>query len=320
MPVQIFSKQEGGHLPVLLKETLQYLNAEKSGKYVDGTVGNGGHTTEILKANQKSRVLGIDLDQTSLNKLQTKLIEQGLDQKCKLVSGSYKDLEKISQKENFFPVVGLLLDLGFSSMQMDDPARGFSFQSEGPLDMRFDPHQELTAGAVVNRYPKERLENVFKSFGEEKFSRRIADKIIERRKTSPVKTTLELFDLIKLALPKPVQYRAADSARRIFQALRIEVNSELENLKAVLPQAIELLAPGGRLVIISFHSLEDRIVKQYFAKEASTCVCPPDFPTCVCGKTTDIRILTRKPVTATVEEVEANSRSKSAKLRAIEKI
>lgn len=308
------------HVPVLLKETLDYLNAAEGKKFIDGTVGNSGHAFAILKANSEAKVLGIDLDQASVDHLRREVVRQGLDQRISLVQGSYRDIEKIVQEENFGQVDGILLDLGFSSSQLDDPKRGFSFQIDGPLDMRYDVESKLTAEEVVNRYHQDKLERILSEYGEEKFARRISVAIIAKRKESRIITTTELSTVIKYALPISVRFKSNDSIRRVFQGIRIEVNRELENLEKFLPKAIKLLNPKGRLVIISFHSLEDRTVKEFFNHEAKDCVCPPEFPICICDKVSTIKVLTRKPVTATEEEISLNSRSKPAKLRACEKI
>ncbi len=308
------------HVPVLLAEVLNYLNAKQGGKFIDGTVGGGGHTTAILQADKQSEVLGIDLDQTSLGKLKQELARMGLGQRAILVSGNYRDLKQLAEDNNFEPVDGVLLDLGFSSSQVDDSARGFSFQTDGPLDMRYDQEGERTAADIINRYPERELIQVFKEFGEEKLAKPIAISIIKTRRIKPLQTTVQLAEAIRLAVPLPIRFRWNENARRIFQAIRIEVNRELENLKLALPDALSILKPGGRLVVISFHSLEDRIVKEFFNQEAKDCICPPEFPTCVCDKTPGVKILTRKPVEATEEEIKLNSRSRPAKLRAAEKI
>jgi 16S rRNA (cytosine1402-N4)-methyltransferase len=308
------------HVPVLLSEVLEYLNVKKGGKFVDGTVGGGGHLRAILKANAQNEILGIDLDQASLYKLKQELVEEGLDQKVKLIHGSYANINKILSEAGFGPVDGILLDLGFSSLQLDDHTRGFSFATDGPLDMRYNRDAQLSATSVVNQYGPQDLERVISEYGEERFARRIAGKIVETRKSEPITTTKQLFEIIRTSLPLPVRFKASDHIRRVFQAIRIEVNQELMNLSEVLPKMLRLLNPGGRIVIISFHSLEDRIVKEFFVTEAKDCVCPPEFPTCVCDKASTIRILTRKPITASIEEIAMNPRSKSAKLRAAEKL
>jgi len=308
------------HIPVLLNEVIEYLNPSVGKRFVDATVGSGGHLRAILKNNPSAEVLGIDLDQTSLDKLGDQLIQEGLSQRAKLVQGNYKNIDKILEAASWDKVDGILLDLGFSSLQVDDAARGFSFAAAGPLDMRYDSQSRLTAEKVVNSYPPMDLEKVIDSYGEEKFARRIVKAIMDARKTHSINSTLELADVIKSAVPAPVRFRANDNIRRVFQAIRIEVNSELDNLKQVLPKMLDALNPGGRLVIISFHSLEDRIVKEFFAKEAKDCICPPEFPTCVCDKVASLKILTRKPITGSEAEIAENPRSKPAKLRAAEKL
>jgi 16S rRNA (cytosine1402-N4)-methyltransferase len=299
------------HLPVLVKEVVEYLNAKKGGRFVDATAGSGGHVRAIHGSNFKNEVVGIDLDPSSLN---IKL------ERAKLVSGNYKNIDQILVNVGWEKVDGILLDLGFSSVQLDDAARGFSFSLQGPLDMRFDQTAVKTAEAVINRYHPKDLERVIADFGEEKFTRRITAKIVEERKKNPITTTQQLAEIIKSAIPLPLRFRANDNIRRVFQAIRIEVNSELDNLKTALPKMLALLNPNGRLVVISFHSLEDRIVKEFFNTASKGCICPPEFPTCVCGKAASARVLTRKPIMASEEELEINSRSKPAKLRATEKI
>ncbi|MBX4191837.1 MAG: 16S rRNA (cytosine(1402)-N(4))-methyltransferase RsmH [Candidatus Doudnabacteria bacterium] len=303
------------HVPVLLNEVLEQINAKKSGKFVDATVGGGGHIRAIVKSNTSNLGLGIDLDQTSLDKLREELIRDGLNQRISLVHGSYKNIDKILSKKGWESVDGIILDLGFSSFQLDDPDRGFSFANEGPLDMRYDKSAKLTAEEIVNRYHPRDLDRILTEYGEEKLSRRIT-----ARKIAPIQTTAQLAQIVKSAIPLPIRFKSADNLRRVFQALRIEVNSELVNLKEALPKMLKLLNPKGRLIVISFHSLEDRIVKEFFVSEAKDCVCPPEFPTCICNKAASVRILSRKPITAKAEEISQNSRSKSAKLRVIEKI
>lgn len=307
------------HIPVLLKEVVENINAKNGGKFVDATVGGGGHLRAIIESNQQNLGLGIDLDQTSLDKLRGEFTQDGLVQRVKLIAGSYRDIDKILFDLGWLKVDGILLDLGFSSLQLDDGNRGFSYTNEGPLDMRYDQRAKLTAEEVVNRYHPDDLEKILFEFGEEKLSKRVVAKIIEARKTSPIKTTAQLVSIIKTAIPLPIRFKAADHIRRVFQAIRIEVNSELESLRIALPKMLTALNPKGRLAVISFHSLEDRIVKEFFVSESKDCVCPPEFPTCICDKTSSLRILTRKPIVASEEEIEINSRSKSAKLRVVEK-
>jgi 16S rRNA (cytosine1402-N4)-methyltransferase len=308
------------HIPVLLKETLEHLDVKTGLSFVDATVGGGGHTEEILASNPTAKVLGIDLDQASLDKLRSKLTQEGLGQRTKLVQGNYRDIDRILPAQGWDKVDGILLDLGFSSLQLDDSARGFSFSSDGPLDMRYDSQQRLTAEKVVNQYHPSDLERVISEYGEEKLARRIAKAIVEARKKEIIATTAQLAEVVKSAVPLPIRFKANDNIRRVFQAIRIEVNAELDNLRATLPKILSLLNPNGCMVIISFHSLEDRIVKEFMVAESKDCICPPEFPTCVCGKASTLRILTRKPVTAGEEEIAANPRSKSAKLRAAAKI
>ena len=308
------------HVPVLLNEVLAFLDVKNKQKFIDGTAGNGGHLLAIAAQARKAKVMGIDLDQASLDDLQLEVVRKGLSQRIQLVQGSYKDIDQIASEAKFGPVDGILLDLGFSSFQLDDTGRGFSFQSDGPLDMRYDLKNRLTAERVVNTYHQKELEQVFVRYGEEKFARRIAAAIIAKRKESLIKTTKQLAEIIRQALPVSVRFKANDSIRRVFQAIRIEVNHELDNLKEFLPKAINLLNSKGRLAIISFHSLEDRIVKEFFNQQTRDCVCPPEFPTCVCDKISTVKILTRKPVTAGSEEISVNPKSKPAKMRAIEKI
>jgi 16S rRNA (cytosine1402-N4)-methyltransferase len=227
---------------------------------------------------------------------------------------------RMVNEQDLGPVQGIVLDLGFSSLQLDVPERGFSFQNPGPLDMRYDRAQQLTAAVVVNKYQEQELSDLFKKYGEEPHAKKIARALVVRRKSADLHSADEVYNIIKQALPAPVRHKAADSARRIFQALRIEVNGELNNLSHALPQMFEGLTAGGRLVVISFHSLEDRIVKNFFTDMAKGCICPPEFPECVCGNKPKGRILTKKPVTAQPQELAENPRSKPAKLRAIQKL
>ncbi len=307
------------HVPVLLNETLEYLNANKAGKFVDGTVGGGGHLRAILSRNETNEVLGIDLDQASLRNLESELTSEGLSQKIKLVSGNYANIDHILQQVGWDKVDGILLDFGFSSLQLDDSHRGFAFATDGPLDMRYDQTQERSAESVVNKYSPKELEDIIENYGEERMNGRIAAAIVSARKEKRITTTAQLAEIIRSAIPGSVRFKANDNIRRVFQAIRIEVNQELENLKKALPKMVAALNPKGRLVIISFHSLEDRIVKTFFVNESKDCVCPAEFPTCVCGKTSTVRILSRKPKTATELEISLNPRSKPAKLRALEK-
>jgi 16S rRNA (cytosine1402-N4)-methyltransferase len=308
------------HYPVLLKEVLQYVGAEKGESFIDATVGAGGHSKAIIEANSRAHVLGLDLDGESLKRLEDKFTQSKFGQRVTLVHSNYKNVARAAAEQGLEKVSGIILDLGFSSLQLGDPERGLSFQAAGPLDMRYDRNQKLTAGEIVNKYPETKLAEIFKNYGEENFSRRIAHAIVRQREVSDYSATDEVFRVIQKALPAPVKHKAPDSARRIFQALRIEVNAELENLRKALPDMFQLLEIEGRLVVISFHSLEDRIVKNFFNELAKGCICPPDFPECVCGRKPLAKILTKKPITASEKELAENPRSKPAKLRAIEKI
>ena len=313
-------KQNYEHTPVLLNEVLEYLAPRPGQNIVDATLGGGGYTAAILeKIKPGGKVLAIDLDKDAVENFRNTQHAAHNTQQLILHQGNFAQIDKIISNHKFPAPDGIVADLGLSSYELEH--RGISFQTDQPLDMRFDQSQPLDAKFILNNYDENRLRKIFEDFGEEKFSRQIAKKIVEFRvKSGELKHTTELYQLIVDALPKPVKHKADDSARRIFQALRIEVNHELENLKEFLPKAFDLLSPGGRLVVVSFHSLEDRIVKQYFVGLTKGCVCPPDFPQCICGKNPQAKILTKKPVTPSSEELNKNSRSAPAKLRAIRKL
>lgn len=306
------------HIPVLLREVISYLNARSGENFVDATLGGGGYTRAILeKVKPDGKVLAIDLDADAIENQRKENKDKGLI----LHHGNFQNINKIIKEHEFTNIAGIVADLGLSSYELDQAGRGFSFQKKEVLDMRFNTSHPEDAKFILNSYDENRLRKIFEDYGEEKFSRQIAKKIVGlRAKGLVLRHTDELFDAIKDALPKPVKHKADDSARRIFQALRIEVNHELENLEEFLPKAFDILAPGGRLVIVSFHSLEDRIVKQYFVSLTKGCVCPIDFPQCVCGKNPQGKLLTKKPVTASEMELKDNPRARPAKLRAIEKI
>ncbi len=307
------------HIPVLLQEVLQFLDPQPGEKYLDATVGGGGHTAAILE--KGGVVLGLDRDGQAIARLQELYQTPIRSHRLLLAQANFADLAAVVQAREFDQLAGILFDLGLSSDQLDDASRGFAFQKDGPLDMRFDQSQKLTAHEIVNFYPEEALVRTFQTLGEEwKFAKKVARGIVEVRKQRTLESTTELFELIKKTLPASLRFRAGDTARRIFMALRIAVNEELQSLERILPQALALLKPGGRLVGISFHSLEDRIVKNFLAKEARDCLCPPEFPVCRCGHLASLRILTKKPVTAAAEEIKINPRAHSAKLRAAEKI
>jgi 16S rRNA (cytosine1402-N4)-methyltransferase len=316
------------HVPVLLNEVLEYLNPQPGQIVVDGTLGGAGHSLAIAeKIGEDGTLIGIDLDPASLKEAEKKFSEHGIKTKTHFIQGNYKYIDSVLDGLGLSAVDGILVDIGLSSYDLDQSGRGFSFQKDEPLDMRYDPtsaplnkkKEPFTAKFILATYTEKELADLFEKYSEEKFSKKIARAIVQTRSEFPLETTTDLFSLIKKSLPAAFRFKAGDSVRRVFQALRIEVNSELENLKQFLPRAFEALKPGGRLVIISFHSLEDRMVKQFFAELARGCICPSEFPTCVCGKEPKAKILTRKPITATEQEAKENTRSIPAKLRAIEK-
>jgi 16S rRNA (cytosine1402-N4)-methyltransferase len=307
------------HIPVLLDEAISLLNPQSNQNFVDATLGGGGYTRALLeKIGPNGKVLAIDLDQTAIDlatsyQLKTKSLIP--------VHGNFADIDQIVTNHKFNNISGIVADIGLSSYQLDASGRGISFQKKEPLDMRFDLSKDTSdAKFILNNHDEQDLTKIFEEYGEEKYAKAIARKIVSSRNEKPFHYTTDLVEAITEALPKPVKHLYADSCRRIFQALRIAVNHELENLERFLPKALDILAPGGRLVIVSFHSLEDRIVKQFFLKASRGCVCPIDFPECICGKSPLAKVLTKKIVTATEAELETNMRSKPAKLRAIQKI
>jgi len=301
------------HTPVLLREAVQALAVEPGGRYVDCTVGAGGHAAAILEnSSPGGQLLAIDEDPEAVAVAREKLSCYG--KSALVVKGSFSRLEGICLEHGFFPVSGILLDLGLSSGQLSGE-RGFSFQREAPLDMRFDPDQHLTADTIVNTYSEEKLKRILREYGEESYSARIASMIIKNR---PLKTTLELAALVEQAYGGG--RGRIHPATRTFQALRIAVNDELNKLKAVLRQAVNLLGFDGRLVVISYHSLEDRITKQFMSLESRDCICPPGTPVCICGHSPRLRLVNKKVVTPSPSEIAKNPRSRSARLRAAERI
>lgn len=301
------------HKPVLYQEVLQWLCPQPGGRYIDATVGLGGHAKGILEASAPDgRLLGIDADAEALAYAAEALAPFG--ERVILVQGRHRDLTSLAKVHGFEMVQGILFDLGVSSFQLEDAARGFSFMRPGPLDMRFGEDGTLTADEIVNTWPEEALGRIIALYGEERFARRVARAICAHR---PIRTTTELAEVVARAIPTRQEIHPAT---RTFQALRIAVNDELGSLEAALPQALALLAPGGRLVVIAFHSLEDRLVKQFMGREARDCLCPPGLPTCVCGHRATLKILTRKPIRPTEAEIAANPRSRSARLRAAERL
>jgi len=316
-----------GHIPVMLEEVLKFLQPRAGGLYVDGTLGGGGHAEAILERSAPGgKVLGVDSDAQALVRVERRLTTAVQDGRLVLVHGNFAELARIVDEAGFVSSVdGVLLDLGFSSYQMDDPERGFSFSADGPLDMRLDQSQELTAADLINSASEQELADIFWRYGEETRSRQIAWRIVRERAHGPITQTSQLARLAAAGVPhKPGMIHPAT---RAFQALRIAVNSELERLEAALPQIVEVMqrgkegktgGDGGRMVIISFHSLEDRLVKVFMRREATDCICPPGIPVCVCNHKASLRILTPKPVTPTKQEVIDNPRARSAKLRAAE--
>lgn len=301
------------HRSVLYHETIDALRPQNPGRYVDATVGAGGHAWGILAASEPDgQLLGLDLDPQALALARERLAPFG--NRAILVQASYVTLLDQIQRLQWEHVQGIVIDLGVSSMQLDTPERGFSFQSEGPLDMRFDPTQALRAEDVVNQWSERDLADLIWRYGEEQLSRRIARAILQAR---PLHTTRELAELIERVYGGRKGH--THPATRTFQALRIAVNQELQAIERFLPQALEALAPGGRLAVISFHSLEDRIVKQFFRRESRDCICPPELPVCTCGHKATIIEVNRRPIEASAEEVKSNPRARSARLRVAEK-
>jgi len=316
------------HTPVLSDEVLEYLNPKPGETAVDGTLGGAGHALEIAKRIEPDGTLvGIDLDSAAIDQAKKVFEKQKLKSKIFFAQDNYKNIDRVLENLAIKKADLILVDIGISSFDLEQSKRGFSFQKEEPLDMRFNTEDRLenkrkqpfTAYFILQSYPEKELEKIFREYGEEKFSRKIARVIVRHRQQTEILTTTDLLELIKQALPAPLRFKAADSARRIFQSLRIEVNAELENLKEFLPKAFRLLTPGGRLAVISFHSLEDRIVKQFFNDRAKGCICPPEFPICKCGRDAQAKILTKKPISAGSKEQEQNPRSKPAKLRVLQK-
>lgn len=303
------------HIPVMLEECMELLNLAQrpAGVFVDGTLGGGGHTEQILERTT-GRVIGIDRDWDALRAAGARLSPFG--ERFVPLHGNYANIKTLLEQASVDGMDGMLMDLGVSSYQLDNPERGFSFHNDAPLDMRMDQTAELTAEKVLNTYPEKELVRIISQYGEEKWAVRIAKFIVAAR---PLHTTMDLVRVIDAAVPAAERRKVSHPARRTFQAIRIEVNSELSLLEPALRDAVDCLKPGGRLVVITFHSLEDRIVKQTFQSLQNPCTCPPKTPVCICGKKPLGRVVTRKPVLPTQEECERNLRSHSAKVRAFEK-
>lgn len=307
------------HYSVLLEETIDNLNIKPDGVYVDGTLGGGGHSYQICKRlTDGGRLIGIDQDKDAIAAAGERLKE--FEDQVTIVRSNYSNMKNVLQDLGIEKVDGIVLDLGVSSFQLDTPERGFTYRSEdAPLDMRMDDRQKLTAKDIVNEYSETELFRIIRDYGEDRFAKNIAKHIVAARKDKPIETTGELNRIISGAIPMKVQATGGHPSKRTYQAIRIELNHELDVLKDTLDDMIDLLNEDGRLCIITFHSLEDRIVKSNFKKNENPCTCPSSFPVCVCGKKSKGRVVTRKPILPSEEELEENSRSKSAKLRVFEK-
>jgi len=306
------------HKSVLFDEVMDGLKIKPDGIYLDGTLGGGGHSSGICeRLNENGMLIGVDRDRDALNAATSRL--EAYNCQKQFVQSNYADVKLVLKELGIERVDGALLDLGVSSFQLDNPERGFSYMQDAPLDMRMNTDDSFTAADVVNEYSRQELTRIIKDYGEEHWAARIAQFICEARKEKRLETTYELVDVIKRAVPAAARRDGPHPAKRTFQAIRIEVNDELGGLERCVDDFMDILAPGGRLAIISFHSLEDRIVKEAFQKRLNPCTCPPDFPVCVCGKVADVKKVTGKPIEAGKSELEDNPRARSAKLRIIQK-
>lgn len=307
------------HKSVLLYETVDELNIKPDGIYVDGTLGGGGHSYEIAKRlSEGGRLIGIDQDEDAI-KAASKRLEPYMD-RVTIVRNNYCNMDKVLDELGIDKVDGIMLDLGVSSYQLDAADRGFTYNVDTALDMRMDQREEITAKDIVNEYSEFDLYRIIRDYGEDRFAKNIAKHIVAARQEKPIETTFELNDIIKAAIPMKVRATGGHPSKRTYQAIRIELNKELEVLENSIDMMIDRLKPEGRLCIITFHSLEDRIVKIRFRNNENPCTCPPSFPACVCGKVSKGRVITRKPVVPTDEEINENSRSKSSKLRVFERV
>lgn len=305
------------HYSVLLKESVDYLNVNENGVYADATLGGGGHSYEILSRGAK-KLIGIDQDRDAISAASKRL--EGFGDKLITVNRNFSEIKAILDELGIEKIDGAVMDLGVSSYQLDNAERGFSYMHDAPLDMRMNRDNPKSAYDVVNGYSESELTKIFYEYGEEKWSARIAKFIVEKRNEQEIKTTGELTEIIKAAIPKAARMEGGHPAKRVFQAIRIEVNGELEILKQAVNDFVDALKPGGVLSVITFHSLEDRIVKKTFKELAQGCTCPKSFPVCVCGKTSAVKVLTTKPILPSEKELDENSRSKSAKLRVVVKL
>lgn len=307
------------HYSVLLNEVIENLNIDPDGIYVDGTLGGAGHSSHIAaKLSDKGRLIGIDQDEDAI-KAATERLEPYKD-RVTIIRDNYENAVSRIKELGIEHVNGILLDLGVSSFQLDNEERGFTYRFDTPLDMRMDRRQELTAGTIVNEFSEMEIFHIIRNYGEDKFAKNIAKHIVARRSEKPIETTFELNEIIKAAIPARMREKGGHPSKRTFQALRIACNRELDVLENSLDGMIDFLAPGGRICVITFHSLEDRIVKNNFRKNENPCTCPPEIPICVCGKKSKGKVITRKPILPSEKELEENSRSASAKLRVFEKI
>ena len=306
------------HRPVLLDECIEALNIRSGGIYLDGTLGRAGHSREIVKRLTTGRLICVDRDQAALDAARERLAPW-LD-RVELVHSNFDQVDQILDRLSLPGVDGMLFDLGVSSPQLDDGSRGFSYMADAPLDMRMDREEGLTAAEIVNGWPQEELRRIISQYGEERFAPQIARAIVRRRVDRPISTTLELVEVIRSAMPPKALREKQHPAKRTFQAIRIAVNDELASVDRMLQRAVPRLNRGGRLAVITFHSLEDRIVKTGLAGFARGCTCPPDFPVCVCGRTPDVKLIHKKPILPSEREIEENPRARSAKLRLAEKL
>ncbi len=306
------------HRPVLLDESIRALDIRPDGIYLDGTLGRAGHSREIVRRLTTGRLICVDRDQAALDAARDRLA--GWMNRVTLVHSNFCEIDAILDGLGLPGADGMLFDLGVSSPQLDDPSRGFSYMADAPLDMRMDRGEGLTAADVVNTWSRDELRRILSQYGEERYAPQIAAAICRRRENRPISTTLELVEVIKSAMPAKALKEKQHPAKRSFQAIRIAVNDELGSVERMLAAAVPRLNAGGRLAVITFHSLEDRIVKLGLAGFAKGCTCPPDFPVCVCGKTPDVRLVTRKPILPSEQEIEENPRARSAKLRVAEKL
>lgn len=312
------NKPAFSHYSVLLAETIDRLSIKPDGVYVDCTLGGGGHSLEILKHLDTGRLYAIDQDADAIAASKARLADYL--EHVRFIHDNFKNVAPALNSLGVDEIDGAVIDLGVSSYQLDTPERGFSYMHDAPLDMRMNPDSALSARDVVNGYSRDDLKRIITDYGEERFAGRIADKICEARERRPIETTGELSELIKSAIPAKAREDGPHPAKRTFQAIRIEVNSELSVIEPTLDSLVGLMRPGGRLAVITFHSLEDRIVKQTFARFAKGCTCPPEFPVCVCGKKPSLRLITHKPILPSERELDENPRSRSAKLRVAEKL